>query len=696
MKVVLSGGEKTINIKTGVEKKFKSSGDEFIVEKYIEDIGSIFTRGDSFDRALITEQSLTKDGVITSEDEIRQRIGEFVEGVLRRDRKNESFVFLVQSEGMAELISDEVFNIRNSSAVVIKEPPYSVSFFVNLIVDDVEKIPDELLYHPPVVTGDTVEAADGFGGEQFSEDPFQSSSDTFDEQGVVPVDYTAEVGQVGLFDDSDLPLPSDGFEQIEDKSDNKEQESNSKQNSSQSVQIPGFDDADYESEDKAFSADGYGNDNVEQEFSVTMNQDAFGKAQNSQKGGTNFIDNTVSEIPGFDDSDYEDKYNGQQNLDGDINLGETDMMSGPAGSAVGMTIGSTINSAEGQFGGLDETEGQFNQVQADGQNELGGLNNANQANGMDTVGQGNAISYQQQMMQVGSGQRMPSRLAGGLTPDKVREALKPFAARGNTIVVTGCGGCGTSFIAHNLANMVCQLGYTALLVDMDTKGRAQSYISRGAYDNMEVDGANLMAAVNSSTGISAHYTVIKQGLHLLTMGLGADTASVDEILHKDKISRFVNLAKSSHNFIIYDVPFEDATNFLADLTYTCDNLVITMDASNWGIVKTMLNVCNISSEDMQDVVFKRAQIVINKLRNLHKVMGSKIRTGMDILKVMDKLVLDLIGDDPGFYFSEFKISGIVNDDPNVEDCWFEDVQYSDTKKGQAVFLELLYNIVMNK
>ena len=283
-----------------------------------------------------------------------------------------------------------------------------------------------------------------------------------------------------------------------------------------------------------------------------------------------------------------------------------------------------------------------------------------------------------------------------VNPDQVRQSLRPFAARGNAIVVTGCGGCGTSTVAYNLANIINQLGFTVLLVDMDTKGKTQSYISRANYESMEPEGANLMSAVNSSTGINKHISIVKNGFHLLTMGLGTDKATVNELLHKDKLSRFANLAKSDTDFIIYDIPFEDATGFLGDITYMTDNLVLVTDASNWGVTKTLLSVCNIGSDDMEAMIFNRAQLVFNRYRNLTKVMGKRVKSCDDITKVMDQKVLELLGDDPGFHFKDFHIAGIINDDPDFENGWFDDVQYSDTKKGQDIFLDLVERIVLKK
>ena len=76
---------------------------------------------------------------------------------------------------------------------------------------------------------------------------------------------------------------------------------------------------------------------------------------------------------------------------------------------------------------------------------------------------------------------------------------------------------------------------------------------------------------------------------------------------------------------------------------------------------------------------------------VHKTM-----VGNDILVEMDKKVFDLLGEDIGLHFENMRIAGIINDDPEMEDAWYSDVQYSDTAKGQQVFLKLLHDILMTK
>ena len=279
---------------------------------------------------------------------------------------------------------------------------------------------------------------------------------------------------------------------------------------------------------------------------------------------------------------------------------------------------------------------------------------------------------------------------------QLQNELKPFANRGNSIVFTGCGGCGTSILAYSIAKLASVLGFNTLLVDMDTEGRAQDYISRDNYISMNTDGASLMAAINSGASVESNVTKPNPGLSLLTMGIGGDTAPVNDIIHKEKISRFVNAAKSKYHFVIYDIPFKDATSYLSEITYNADNLALVIDASNWGMTKAMINVCNIPSEEMQSTIFNKSQIIFNKYRGMQEFMGKKIRNMQDVLRITDDKVMELVGEDIGCYFSDMSIVGVINEDPNFEMGWFNTKQYVDTQAGQMMFCNLLRNIVLNK
>lgn len=281
-----------------------------------------------------------------------------------------------------------------------------------------------------------------------------------------------------------------------------------------------------------------------------------------------------------------------------------------------------------------------------------------------------------------------------LSNQQIKKAFTAFAARGNSIVVTGCGGCGTSTVAYNLANVLCNLGYSVLLVDMDTENKTQSYISKDNYEAADPESASVMEAVNGSAGVNAYMSIVSQGFHLLSMGLASDSKKPTEAFNKERIARFANSAKTGHNFVIYDIPFEYATHHLEDVLYSADNIVITIDASNWGITKTLINMCNIGSDDMEETLFSKAQLLFNRYRGIDKLFGKKVKRIKDITKAMDKKLIELVGEDTGYYFSDLHICGSINYDDAFEDGWYNDVQYSDTKKGSEVFLQILKNIVI--
>lgn len=743
MRILLSGGIKTQNIVSGIQKKFKASGDDFIVVEYIDDIEELFGRGEFFDKALVTEQSITKDYSINDEYTIRHRINNFANMMKSKQRKF-NYVFLAQTKEMANMIHEEILPILGESAVVLKEPPYTVPFFVSILVTDSKQLPDEIVYTPELtivnnniddnnseITGDMnieslgseVKAPDNFDTEVFGvKDGLGDIGEGFNVDNSIHIDTGVDdigvpIGDIEMpdFDDEtdDEPVEEveEDFSQADVYNPSEKPLLNNKNWGDQSINLEGItpihqsgelDNHINENQIMTTQDTGYipGFDDTEEHGEEIETQEYMPDDQSvyqSQQG--RYIENNQFNVgfeesdqnqmlPGFDTSDYANKAYGQDypnNMDENI-YNENEQ----AGFNADDYNQQTETEQE-----LEQPQVQIQQpMQQPVQTKKGLLNKIG-------LGKNN---NQQSQLQNNNIQQNPNNSAmmnsligiGNVTPDSVKNELKPFAARGNSIVVTGCGGCGTSTVAYSLASIVSQLGYTVLLVDMDTEGRTQNYISKENYDSMEPDGANLMSAVNSSNGINTHISVVRQGFHLLTMGIGTDTAPVNELLHKEKISRFVNLAKTSHNFVIYDIPFASAVGYLSEITYMCDNLVLVTDASNWGVTKTMLNVCNIASDDMQDTVFNRAQFVFNRYRNLYKVLGKKVRTCLDITKVMDQKVAELIGDDPGFHFEDLHIAGIINDDPDIEQGWFEGVQYADTKKGQNIFLELIERIVLKK
>lgn len=749
MRVLMSGGIKTQNIVNAIAKKFKASGDEFIIVEYLEDINSIYSRGDYFDKAIIAEQSINRDGAVVDEYEIRQRLNNFVQDSVNRNKKV-SFVFFTGSEDMANMIHEEILPIISHSAVVVKQQPYFANFFTSLIVNDIGQLPSELVFKPQNISANIDENMEA------SEDPLADID--LDVDMTIPTADTSPgeelFGNPSFGDDTQIQglgdempideefMPSDGTESDYDMNEF----------------TPDEDGGEFNNPDDIFNNAGDADivDNQNQDWG-NMGEDSVIDTDDAWLGERSdaLPDYEVPNMPvednyqfgnndgflqGFDTEEDTDediygdapttdiyKPNGGNDYSGEIPVNQDDTFD-PLGQQLYVDNTQTQEQNWNPDDMYNDQQQQYTQEEPMNQTEpdnYTGYDQQSQYN-QDPYGQnqyGNDYgldveatqtpSMNNPIRQIGKKRKGISGLLGGNrvasepmemgnqpigTKDlrKVKDALKPFAARGNSIVVTGCGGCGTSTVAFNLANIICQIGYTVLLVDMDTEGKSQSYISKACYDSMDVDGSNLMSAVNSSTNMNSNATVVKKGFHLLTMGLGTDILPIEEQLHKEKIARFVSVVKTGYNFIIYDVPFKHSVGFLSDITFMCDNLALVVDASNWGVTKTMLEVCNIDSDDMQDTIFHRAQLVFNKYRNLNKLFGLRVKTCDDIVRAMDKKVLDLTGDDVGLQFSRMSIAGILNDDPMYENGWYDDIQYSDTKKGQDTYIDLIESIVLKK
>lgn len=656
MKVLMSGGALTQNIINGIEKKFRASGVDFIVVPLIQDIESIYSRGDYFDRAIIIEQSWTDDYKDRDESSWRSKINTFANECSNRLGPGMTLVFLSQTKESASIVYEEIFPILQSSIVVVKPLPYKASFFASLIGCDLDRFPEEIVYKPDeeeMVQNDDFDDFDD--SNNLDDDLGIGTEEEFQPSGDIPLenfDPNFDTGYGGL----DIPEQQTeeegtdaGLGFVDTPWDNNDNFST----------METVDDTQDTSADTSF--DGEMGDPFSVEYQPNnSNQDISEQypsedipLDNDFGYDTNEYDNQNNGFGNQDDFNTQDGFGVQNNFD----TAQSDMDYGPSG-----------------FGDDDYQPNIYNNEY--GQNQSSDFDYDNDSD--DTYERTEEV------------QRV------NMSDDQVKAALQAFASRGNSIVVTGCGGCGTSTLAFNLANTLCNLGYTVLLVDMDTQGRTQSYISKDNYDSMDPDGANLIAAVNSSTGINAHMSIVRTGFHLLTMGMAGDLAEPDKLLHKQKLMRFTSNAKNGHNFVIYDIPFNYAIDFFSEVLYMCDNIVLTIDASNWGVTKTLMNVCNIQSDEMQETFFNRAQIVFNKFRGNNKFFGKKVKNIKNITKEMDNKVVDLLGEEPEYSFRDMHIAGVINDDVEFESGWYNRKQYSDTRKGQPIFIELIKNIVLKR
>ena len=676
MKILISGGIKTNNIVEGVGMCFNSGGIDFIAVPFIEDINNIYQRGDYFDRVIIIEQSWNHDFEDTVEMNIRQRINEFaIQSADKAAFDDISFVFLAQNEESASMVFEEILPIQNLSIVLVKKPKYSIGFFRSLITTDMDKFPQEIVYKLINNDNDSKEVDNGNYTNTSAND--------------YSVEYCDDDIMSELFGDSGDDFSDELFGSVNL---NKESEFTQGENFNKD----GFGDSDFEQggsfDDEDFRED---IDNIQDDEKPSFNTDDGIHDSDDFEPNSSFNDekpsfNTDDGIHDSDDFEQNSSFNDENPS---FNTDDSD----------GFEQNSSFNDENPSFN-TDDSDGFEQSGRGEAKNSFSdSMYEVEQNEGytdeynpnLDNYNPGTKFDDRDYEREIDN-QNNGNQFVNDLSSSQIKATLDAFANRGNSIVVTGFGGSGASTVALNLANIISKLGYTVLLVDLDTENKAQSYISKNNYECVEPDSASLMAAINSTSGINAHISIVKQGFHLLTMGLGSDSAPIENLIQPDKIARFINLAKASHNFVIYDVPFKTAVGFGKDFTFMADNLVFSIDCSNWGITKAMINMCNVDGDDMQETLFSKGQILFNRYKTFGKIMGKKVKTAIDITKVMDNKVRELIGEDPGYYFQALHICGIINENPNFELGWFGDVQVSDTSDGSQLFLDLLTNIVMKR
>lgn len=291
-----------------------------------------------------------------------------------------------------------------------------------------------------------------------------------------------------------------------------------------------------------------------------------------------------------------------------------------------------------------------------------------------------------------------SRAAGNTGTNELEIIMNTFKTRGSSLVVTGGSNSGKSLVASNIANVISKMGYSVLVVDMDTCGRSQAYISKDIYDIIHSDGTDIpslrMAVNNDSGEIGRYINVVRPGYHLLTVGLAADSERASDILDIRKINRFVNVAKSSYNVIVFDIPFDELTTTFTDILFTADNTVYVVDTCNHGIMDMTLKFSNIESDEAQSVMFNATKILFNKVVQINSMLGYKVKTVSQILQVMDAQIHELIGVQPEFLFSQMHTCGIIQYSQAFERFWFSNSQVSDTTDGEQLFVEILTNLLV--
>ena len=682
MKVLVCAGEKTHVIVNALVSLMQSTGTTFLQVNHIDDIKDIFQTGKYFDRALIVQQGWTYDGTDTDENSIRRKINDFANDIKKQQTFNTSYVFLTKNNEMADIVNEEIMSIAHNSAIVVKEPKYNGNFFARLASDELVDLPN---LYVPTTTPEVAEEEHDAAGETPD-----NTFDNVDEGGYEPEDGSVfDNDAFGGGFAGDIPNtvdPNFGASDLGYQPPEPEHEPVYPDNPHEQFTEPqpsgDFDDPEFKNSEPPYDYNDPGNDPLDQPATGSWPDDNWGENQ--------------PVMPGYDcqpTQPYQDDGNG-----GNWQEAPSDEMEQEPNPHEPYP---QEPYHQEPYPHEPYPQAPYNQEYYPP--EQPSTDPYPQAGAFDDDDYGNNSKYgdnnfDSEMYGNGDENNEPepekSIVRPKLTKKQLKATFDAFANRGNNIVVTGFGGSGTSTLAFNLANTICNLGYTVLLVDMDTKYKTQSYLSKDSFDAVDVDSANVMAAVNSTSGINAYTSIVRQGFHLLTMGMASDSKEARDAFKQDRLAKFMSQCKASHNFVIFDIPFDDLVGSLSQIGYSADNVIINIDASNWGISKALIGMCNIGNDDIEDTLFSRGQIIFNRYKGMNKLFGKKVKSLNHVTDKMDEMLIKLNGEDPGYRFANMHVIGAIKFSKSIEEFWFGQMQYSDTQGGLDEYIEILKRVLL--
>ena len=285
---------------------------------------------------------------------------------------------------------------------------------------------------------------------------------------------------------------------------------------------------------------------------------------------------------------------------------------------------------------------------------------------------------------------------GGDKVAKLKEKLSVFKRTGCIITVTGGIGSGKTTVSANIANLLCKMGYSVLVVDMDTSGRGHSSINYENYEVInsgEVDASNVMQALSSTGDRTGRYvSIVREGYHVLGTGLKVDKARAEDCLSNKYINRFLHSCQNTYNFVIIDIPFDAVVNGFGDVITIANYVVLTERMNNYGLINMLTDMTNSEDEDLTYELFNKSKLLFNMEDHCTSVLGKKVSGTKQVLNALDMRMAEILGYRIDDSFAEMDVLGVISYNVNIDRCWFTKKYYTDTAEGKNLFTNLLCGI----
>lgn len=282
---------------------------------------------------------------------------------------------------------------------------------------------------------------------------------------------------------------------------------------------------------------------------------------------------------------------------------------------------------------------------------------------------------------------------------ELADLLKPYLKHGGLLVVTGSHGTGKTVVSSNLAHLLCKYGYRVCMLDFDFKGKGQSYINLDTFRTVHGGYQMKMNSVNvaNSTGSDfAKWTdVVKEGYHVITTTLNSDLDETGKLIHNENMGGLIRLLTKVYTFVIVDVEFQDLVTYYKDFANYADALISVEETSQHGITNFMLNMINIEDDEIENTMFNKLSLVLNKEDGMKSFFGRKISSTNDLLVALDDTVTALAQESINYSFTEIPVISILKYSSVYEKFWYTNKYISDTQDGEKLFADLLQNALTN-